>query len=267
MSKIYDALQIAYEERLSTAKNNTNNQTVPAETSQTAIPATASPATSGLVQFKPSASLQRFHKENDLLLLAQNIAALLPGPDKNVIQFIGSRKGEGTSTLVREFAMVAAQHSTKPVLLVEADLINPSQYQAFGIPAKPPLDHVLKEGKAIEGVASQVDKSNLFLATLSSKTQSALTDRTFLRPTEMWELVRDQFSLILIDSSPASITSDSLALCESVDGIVLVVEAEKTRAVVAKNVKDLILMREGNLLGMVFTKRKLHIPECLYKYL
>ena len=85
MSKIYDALQIAYEERLSTAKNNTNNQTVPAETSQTAIPATASPATSGLVQFKPSASLQRFHKENDLLLLAQNIAALLPASDKNVI--------------------------------------------------------------------------------------------------------------------------------------------------------------------------------------
>ncbi|MDR4494838.1 MAG: CpsD/CapB family tyrosine-protein kinase [Nitrospirales bacterium] len=265
MSKIYDALQIAYEERLGTTKNI--NQPVSVESTQPPVPASTSPSASALVQFKPSASLQRFHKENDLLLLAQNIAALLPGPDKNVIQFIGSRKGEGTSTLVREFAMVAAQHSTKPVLLVEADLINPSQYQAFGIPAKPPLDHVLKEGKAIEGVASQVDKSNLFLATLSSKTQSALTDRTFLRPTEMWELVRDQFSLILIDSSPASITSDSLALCESVDGIVLVVEAEKTRAVVAKNVKDLILMREGNLLGMVFTKRKLHIPECLYKYL
>lgn len=259
MSKIYDALQIAYEERQAAVKTATNGQTVPVES--------APAQSSALVEFKPAASLQRLHKEKDLLLLAQNIAALLPGPDKNVIQFIGSRKGEGTSTLVREFAIVAAQHSAKPVLLIEADLINPSQYQAFGIASKPPLDHVLKERKALDGVVSQVDKSNLFLATLSSKTQSALTDRTFLRPSEMWEMVRDQFSLILIDSSPASITADSLALCETVDGIVLVVEAEKTRAVVAKSVRDLILMREGNLLGIVFTKRKYHIPEALYKYL
>lgn len=263
MSKIYDALQLAYEERQAAVKVDPPavGQTIPVE-------ARATPAeTSELVQYKPVAAVTRFHTEKDLLLLAQNIAALLPGPEKNVIQFIGSRKGEGTSTLVREFAIVAAHHSSKPVLLVEADLINPSQYKAFGIAAKPPLDHVLREGKALDGVVSQVDKSNLFLATLSSKTQSALTDRTCLRPSEMWDLVRDQFSLILIDSSPASITSDSLALCESVDGIVLVVEAEKTRAVVAKNVRDLILMREGNLLGMVFTKRKYYVPEFLYNRL
>lgn len=260
MSKIYDALQIAYQERQAVVQ--------PEPAAGSAMPVeTRSPESSNMVAYQPSAALTRFHKEKDLLLLAQNIAALLPGPDKNVIQFIGSRKGEGTSTLVREFALVAAQHSMKPVLLVEADLINPSQYKAFGIAAKPPLDHVLKEGKALDGVVSQVDKTNLFLATLSSKTQSALTDRSFLRPSEMWEMVRDQFSLILIDSSPASITSDSLALCETVDGIVLVVEAEKTRAVVAKNVRDLILMREGNLLGMVFTKRKLYIPDFLYRRL
>ena len=201
------------------------------------------------------------------MVMAQNIAALLPGPDKNVIQFIGSRKGEGTSTLVREFAMVSAQHSNKPVLLVEADLMQPSQYRAFGIEAKSPLDHVLKEGKALDGVVSQVDKSNLFLATLSSKVQSALTARTFFNPTDMWKIVREQFSLILIDSSPASVTADSMALCETVDGIVLVVEAEKTRSAVVKKVRDHILMQEGNLLGMVFTKRRLYIPEFFYRFL
>jgi Mrp family chromosome partitioning ATPase len=83
----------------------------------------------------------------------------------------------------------------------------------------------------------------------------------------MWKIVREQFSLILIDSSPASITADSMALCETVDGIVLVVEAEKTRSAVVKKVRDHILMQEGNLLGMVFTKRKMYIPEFFYKFL
>jgi Mrp family chromosome partitioning ATPase len=254
MSKIYDALQIAYGEKLA-AKNE------PME-----IPS-VSVSSHSLLQIKSSSSIPRCYKESELMVMAQNIAALLPGPDKNVIQFIGSRKGEGTSTLVREFAMVSAEHSNKPVLLVEADLMQPCQYRAFGIEAKSPLDHVLKEGKALDGVVSQVDKSNLFLATLSSKVQSALTARTFFNPTDMWKIVREQFSLILIDSSPASVTADSMALCETVDGIVLVVEAEKTRSAVVKKVRDHILMQEGNLLGMVFTKRRLYIPEFFYRFL
>jgi protein-tyrosine kinase len=254
MSKIYDALQIAYGEKLATKKE-------PIEVPPVSVQSHT------LLQIKSPISIPRCYKESELMVMAQNIAALLPSPDKNVIQFIGSRKGEGTSTLVREFALVSAQHSLKPVLLVEADLMQPCQYQAFGIEAKSPLDHVLKEGKALDGVVSQVEKSNLFLATLSSKVQSALTARTFFNPTDMWKIVREQFSLILIDSSPASVTADSLALCETVDGIVLVVEAENTRSAVVKKVRDQILMQEGNLLGIVFTKRKMYIPEFLYKLL
>ena len=258
MSKIYDALQIAYGEKLA-AGNESKKE--PIEVPSVSIP---SPS---LLQVRNTTSYPRLYNESELMVMAQNIAALLPSPDKNVIQFIGSRRGEGTSTLVREFALVSSQHSKKPVLLVEADLMQPCQYQAFGIEAKSPLDHVLKDGKALEGVVSQVDQSNLFLATLSSKVQSALTTRTFYNPTDMWKIVREQFSLILIDSSPANVTADSLALCETVDGIVLVVEAEQTRSAVAKKVRDQILMQEGNLLGMVFTKRRLYIPESLYKFI
>ena len=213
------------------------------------------------------AVLPRFYEESELLALAQNIAARLPNPDQNVIQFIGSRMGEGTSTLIREFALTAAKHSNKPVLLVEADFHQPSQNQAFAIETKPPLELVLQEGRALDGVISQVEESNLFLASLSSKIQRSLTDRSFFGSTDMWKTAREQFSLILIDSSPATVTADSLAICETVNGVVLVLEAEKTRSAVAQEVKRQILMREGNLLGIVFTKRKFHIPKFIYKFL
>lgn len=252
MSKIYDALQVAYGDRVAMVNKPTEVSTIPP---------------SSLLQIDSPFSVSTCHKESELLGLAQNIAARLPGPDKKVIQFIGSRKGEGTSTLVRDFAMVSAHHSSKPVLLIEADLMQPSQYQAFGLAPSPPLDHVLKEGTTLDGVISQVENSNLFLATLSTKVQSVLTARTFFQSTDMWKNVREHFALILIDSSPVGVTADSLALCESVDGIVLVVESEKTRAVLAQSVKDQILMREGNLLGMVFNKRKFYIPDCIYKLL
>lgn len=260
MSKIYDALQIAYGERPASP-----DQAIDVTGKVQESKAYDSPST--LIPVEPLVSIKKFYQEPELLALAQNIAAHLPSPDKNVIQFISAKKGEGTSTLVRELALACAQHSRKPVLLVEADLKQPSQYQAFQMEASPPLDHVLKEGKALDGAVSQFHNSNLFLACLSSKIQAALTERNFFSPSDMWKLVRERFSLVLLDSSPVGITSDSLALCETVDGIVLVVEAEKTRSAVVKSVRDQILMREGNLLGIVFNKRKLHIPNFIYKFL
>jgi protein-tyrosine kinase len=254
MSKIYDALQIAHGERLAASKEVSDE------------PISLPPPLIGYSPSNPSV-LPRFYQESELLALAQNIAARLPSPDQNVIQFIGSRMGEGTSTLIREFALTAAKHSSKPVLLVEADFYKPSQNQAFAIETKPPLEHILQEGKPLDGVISQVEESNLFLASLSSKIQRSLTDRSFFGSTDMWKTAREQFSLILIDSSPATVTADSLAICETVNGVVLVLEAEKTRSAVAQEVKRQILMREGNLLGIVFTKRKFYIPKFIYKFL
>ena len=184
-----------------------------------------------------------------------------------MIQFIGSGPGEGTSTLIREFAVTVAKHSNKPVLLIEADSNHPSQAQAFAMETKPPLDYALKEGSPLDGVVSQIEQSNLFLANLSSYFFRSLTDRSLFHSTDMWKTARNQFSLILIDSSPANTSADGLAICEFVNGVVLVLAAEKTRSAVAQNMKREILRREGNLLGIVFTKRKFHIPKSIHKHL
>jgi Mrp family chromosome partitioning ATPase len=184
-----------------------------------------------------------------------------------VIQFIGSRAGEGTSTLIREFALTVAQQSSKPVLLVEADSEHPSQAQAFGLEPRPHIDVVLKEGKPFDGTLTKIEQSNLFLGSLSSQFFRSLTDRSFFHSTDMWKAARNQFSLILIDSAPVNASSDGLAICESVNGVILVLAAEKTRSAVVQNVKREILRREGNLLGIVFTKRKFHIPKSIHKLL
>jgi protein-tyrosine kinase len=263
MSKIHDALQISVGEQLANAKAEPkaefNNESVD-------DPSIGFPSASSLSSTHNAFAVPKIHTESELMVMAQNLSALLPDPDKNVIQFIGSRKGEGTSTLVREFALFSAQHSQKPVLLVEADLIQPSQYHAFGMETTLLLDQVSTEGNPINSVISRVKHSNLFLATLTSTINLATTVRLFSNPNDIWQTVREQFSLILIDSSPVNVTADSLVLCNTVDGIVLVVEAEKTRSAVFKKVRNQIL-RHGNLLGITFTKRKMYISDRFYKLL
>jgi len=58
-----------------------------------------------------------------------------------------------------------------------------------------------------------------------------------------------------------------LGLSQKVDGIVLVVEAEKTRWPVVESVKERITRSGGKILGIVFNKRRYHIPKWIYKTL
>ena len=117
------------------------------------------------------------------------------------------------------------------------------------------------------GALLRLNSQIFFLASLSSNFFRSLTDRSFFHSTDMWKAARNQFSLILIDSSPVNASADGLAICEFVNGVILVIAAEKTRSAVAKNVKREILRREGNLLGIVLTKRKFHIPKSIHKHL
>jgi Mrp family chromosome partitioning ATPase len=82
-----------------------------------------------------------------------------------------------------------------------------------------------------------------------------------------WKKLRQRFDLILIDSPPATTSPDGLALSSKVDGIVLVVEAEKTRWPVAESTKNRILSSGGKILGIVLNKRRYHIPDFVYKRL
>jgi hypothetical protein len=54
-----------------------------------------------------------------------------PAPGQSrVVQFVAAQAGEGTSTVAREFARLAAARAQRPVWLVESDLAAGAQYRA-----------------------------------------------------------------------------------------------------------------------------------------
>ncbi len=57
----------------------------------------------------------------EMIGLFHTIDALLPGDGAKIVQFIGSQEGEGTSTVVQEFASVVSAQLNKAVFLLDAD--------------------------------------------------------------------------------------------------------------------------------------------------
>jgi Mrp family chromosome partitioning ATPase len=204
--------------------------------------------------------------KDDIISLYRSINAALSGSQKKVIQFIGSREGEGTSTIVREFAMVSAKRFSKSVLLLDADIHKPSQHSFFNISPRYSCEDVMKYGEPIDNALYQVGNSRLFVSIMSGHSTSSHQFFDSLRSDNFWDKLQE-FDLILVDSSPATTSSDGLSLSRIVDGVVLVVEAEETRWPIAISVKDKIEKNGGKILGITLNKRRHYIPEFIYNKL
>ena len=128
-------------------------------------------------------------------------------------------------------------------------------------------EEVAKTGDLIEETLCQVEESSLYVMPLFQRTM--VTPRTLesAKGGGFWEPLKERFDLIIVDSPPAMMFPDGPSLVSHVDGVILVVEAEKTRWQVALSAKEKIIKSGGTILGIVFNKRKYYIPEYIYKYL
>jgi capsular exopolysaccharide synthesis family protein len=197
----------------------------------------------------------------------QNLAAVISDSTKKVIQFIGSREGEGTSTVVREFARVSAMKFGKSVLLLDADQHHPRQHLFFHIAAECGWQEVVRDNGPIEKAFHQYGETRLFISPSSQNFASHPQIYNSLLLDVFWKKLKQRFDLILVDSPPVTTSTDGLAISSKVDGVILVVEAEKTRWPVAENVRDRIKRSGGNILGIVLNKRRFYIPDFIYKRL
>jgi protein-tyrosine kinase len=79
--------------------------------------------------------------------------------------------------------------------------------------------------------------------------------------------LRDHFDLVVFDAPAMSHGALGPALTKKVDGVVVVVEAERTRAPVVAELQRVIEVNGGRILGVVLNKRRFHIPRFLYRWL
>jgi protein-tyrosine kinase len=205
--------------------------------------------------------------EKEMATLYQNIEALVGQDERKIIQFIGSQPGEGTSTIARDFARFSAARLGKKVLFLEGDPANPRPPAFWGNPADYSLEEAVRQGGEIERAFFRDKKSSLTLSLVAREEGPLMNLLKSETQAPFWDSLREAFDLIVIDSPPLSASAAGLAFCRRADGVVLVLEADRTRGPVAENAKDQILKNGGNILGIVFNKRKFYIPKSIYKRL
>jgi len=205
--------------------------------------------------------------EQEMIDLHRQIDAILPGSPKMVLQFIGSRSGDGVSTIVREYAAMATARLGKSVLILDANQGKSDQEHFFRIRNNRGWDQAVCDPESMDKAISRIGDSNLYVSGLSYKSSAVSLPFDAYQLKKLFVGLKMRFDLVILDSSPVSSSTDYTLLSNCADGVLLVVEADKTRWPVADNLKTKIQNSGGNILGMVFNKRRYYIPEFLYKRL
>ena len=217
-----------------------------------------------VLEFPTSKSVE-LEIEEEMIALYQSINSLRSSTQKNkVIQFMSTDGEQGTSTIVFELARVAALKYTKSVLLLDADLRKLDK-EPFNITLEHSLEETIRAGDPVDKALYQIANSSLFLSRLFKGSGSI---RQFLDPSgidDLLEKLRTRFDFIFIDSPPEKVFSIGLAASTSVNGVILVLDAEKTCLDEAKNITDKITKNGGKVLGVVVNKQRNHIPEFISK--
>lgn len=202
----------------------------------------------------------------EMLTLYQAVESLLADIPQKLLMFMGSSPGEGTSTLSRGFATLAAEHMNKRVLLFDADRMAPNQKNFFGVPDQAGWQESI-EADNVKNVICQIGTSNLFLCPSSNNVSISPEIFDTRTITATMKVLREMFDLVVIDTPPPIQSPDGLALAPHVDGAILVVEAEKTRWKVVENTKNRLMASRAKILGMAFNKRNFYVPDYIYKRL
>jgi capsular exopolysaccharide synthesis family protein len=158
--------------------------------------------------------------------------------------------GEGKTTLASNLALIAS-HAGKTVVLVEADLRNPTLSAAFGIDNEVGLTDVLTGRKPIEGAVQEIAGERLHVLTSGPR---AMTPSELLGSTAMVELLEEleaRYDLVIVDTPPALPVTDALLIAVNTGGTVVVTRLSHTNRSALKKTVDALRKVNANLLGIV----------------
>lgn len=181
---------------------------------------------SNLVVFhKPQSMEAEFFK-----ILKTNILFPSVGKPPRSILVTSAVPGEGKSFVTANLAISIAQGIEEHVLLIDCDMRRPTIHTKFGIPGIIGLnEHLTKKVPLSELIVkTAIDKLSILPVGGLPKNPTELLSSVYMK--NLLDEVKKRYSdrFVLIDSPPPQLTAETSALAKRVDGVLLVIRAEKT---------------------------------------
>ena len=177
------------------------------------------------------------------------------------IGIAGCHAGAGASTVALNLALLLRERLADPVWLVEADVRRPVLAGWLGV-AGGGFNRLADGEHTMASCAVLDEATGLQVLAATAAPQPLLL---LQRAAERLRPPGD--GRVLVDLPPVLDTPDASLLASSLDGVLLVLEAEGTRWEVAREARHRLEAAGAKVIGAVLNKQPHHIPNWLYRLL
>lgn len=195
-------------------------------------------------------NLKRINKEN---------------PVKTVV-LTSSVHNEGKSTTSVNLAIAMSYEKDRRVLLIDGDLRKSKVHLLLGMKNTKGLSELLNSKATAEEVIRTTQMPDLDIITSGGVPANP---SELLESRKMKDLLAEmklRYDFIIIDTPPIIPLTDAAALGVNVDGVVMVVQTNRTKKEVVTQAEHLLQQAGCNLLGFILTNVEYYIPSYYYKY-
>jgi len=199
---------------------------------------------------KPGAAISEAYRA----LRTSVLLSLAEQPPK-VLLVTSSQPGEGKTSTSLNLAATLAQKGSR-VLLVDADMRRPGLSKALRVDTGNGLSGILTGAyeydetllKRVEGL------DTLYLLSAGSRAPNPAELLCSIKMEKLVQTLRQKFDHVVIDSPPILPITDATIISTLVDGVIMVVESDKTSRAALNRACRVMEHSGGRILGTVFNK-------------
>lgn len=202
--------------------------------------------------------------EKELSSVEGNLMSVAKGKDIKTIFITSCYPSEGKTVSAVSMAYSLATISNSRVLLIDGNLHAPKIHELFHINQTPGLADLLLANTEANGLIRKTEYDSLSVMPCGTDLFNKLDAFETEMLKEKLAALSQVYNFIIVDGSSVLGSSETTMIANKFDGVVFVVECEKTKWEVLQQAKDRIVGVGGNVLGVILNRRKYYIPQKLY---
>ncbi|MBN1479371.1 hypothetical protein EH223_16260 [candidate division KSB1 bacterium] len=223
----------------------------------------------------------------DFQRILENILSLRQTKKSQIIGITSANSHEGTSTVAAILSLLAAarQHSyfrvmknrdenrafsklkvkihIQNILLIDAQLKNPTLHKLLGVDLHPGLNDVLESKVILKDSVRSIANSQLKFIPTGNPTDAPLFHLYFDDLERLLKRMRPYLHFIFVDIPPLLEYAEGITLSKLCDGIILIIKSTHTRWEAVREAKNLLEKAHINILGTVLNAKKSYVPNWL----
>ncbi len=202
----------------------------------------------------------------ELALFRRGVEAALPQPRRSIL-LTSATRGEGVTTLGVYLASSLAVSDGKKTCLIDANFKSPRLSNLFGLLGRPGLSDYCAGHRELSEALVRSESPDLFVMGLGTEIANPSLVLSQERARGLARMLSQRFDYVLFDVGPVLSQPEAGILAPSVDGVVLIVRAHRTKREVLAKAEKSIRFNGGSVIGSVLNRRSFPIPEAIYKRL